>query len=233
MPTVLTEGRYASDWLKNYDPATSLEEVVIASGSGVVETGTVLGPTGSTRTAASAAKVGGNTGNGTLTLDATTPVLVGAKAGVYSARLVTAATNGGTFRVEDPDGNVIGDVAVGGTFSDDIKFATADGSTDFAVGDGFDITVSAASSVGPKLKPVAVSDDTYRSARAIFAWGEGHATKVDATSADVTVVAVRRNATVVHQGLRYAADVDTAAERAVVHEALGALNPPILVREGA
>jgi hypothetical protein len=93
----------------------------------------------------SAAKAGGNTGNGTLTLDATAPAQSGAKVGVYTVRCIAAATNSGTFRVEDPDGFVLGDVAVGATFSDDIKFVIADGSADFAVGDGFDITVAAGS----------------------------------------------------------------------------------------
>lgn len=92
--------------------------------------------------AASAAKSGGNTGGGTLTLDATTPVLAGAKVGVYTVRCIAAATDSGTFRVTDPDGFVIGDVAVGATFANDIKFAIADGAPDFVVGDGFDITVS-------------------------------------------------------------------------------------------
>ncbi|RAI01108.1 head decoration protein [Acuticoccus sediminis] len=56
---------------------------------------------------------------------------------------------------------------------------------------------------------------------------------VDATSADATAVIIARDAIVVHQGLLYGADVDTAPERAAIHTALGALNPPILVREGA
>lgn len=136
MATLLTEGRYASDWLKNYDPTRSLEEVVIASGAGVVVTGTVLG-----KITASGKYV---------------PVTV-------------AATDG----------------------------------------------------------------SSHDEAAAIFAWGDGHAQKVDATSADVTVVAVVREATVVHQGLKYGADVDASAERAAVHAALGAINGPILVREGA
>lgn len=93
--------------------------------------------------AVSAAKSGGNTGGGSLTLDVTTPVLAGAKVGVYTVRCITAATDSGTFRVTDPDGFVIGDVAVGATFANDIKFAIADGAPDFVVGDGFDITVSA------------------------------------------------------------------------------------------
>lgn len=85
------------------------------------------------------------TGNGAITMDATTPIRPGAKVGAYAATCITAAANGGTFRVEDPDGNVLGDVAVGATFDDDIKFVIADGATDFIVGDKFTITVAAGS----------------------------------------------------------------------------------------
>jgi len=92
-----------------------------------------------------AAKSGGNTGNGVFTIDATTPKLAGAKVGVYTVRCIAAATNSGTFRVTDPNGLVLGDVAVGATFADRIKFAIADGSTDFIVGDGFDVTIAAGS----------------------------------------------------------------------------------------
>lgn len=96
-----------------------------------------------TKTAAAAAKAGGNAANtGAITMDATTPVLTGAKPGVYTIRCIAAAANSGTFRVEDPDGFVKGDVAVGATFSDDIKFSIADGSQDFIVGEGFDVTVA-------------------------------------------------------------------------------------------
>lgn len=106
--------------------------------------GSVLGKV-TVGAASSAAKSGGNAGNGTLTLDGTTPVLAGAKVGVYTVRCIAAATDGGTFRVEDPEGFVLGDVAVAATFSDDIKFVIEDGSADFIVGDGFDITVAAGS----------------------------------------------------------------------------------------
>lgn len=85
------------------------------------------------------------TGNGTITMDASTPVLSGAKVGNYVATCIAAATNGGTFRVEDPDGFVLGDVAVGATFSDDIKFVINDGATDFVVGDKFTIAIAAGS----------------------------------------------------------------------------------------
>jgi|GEM_PF-347491 len=109
--------------------------------------GTVLGKI-SVGAASSAAKSGGNTGTGTLTMDVTTPVRAGAKVGVYTVRFVEAAANNGTFRVTDPDGFDIGEVVMAGgagAFDNDIKFAVADGGTDFIVGDGFDITVAAGS----------------------------------------------------------------------------------------
>jgi hypothetical protein len=101
-----------------------------------------LGSAANTAVGTAAAPVAVGTGNGVMTLDATTPVLAGAKNGSYVVTCVTAATNGGTFLVEDPDGYVLGDVAVGATFADDIKFVIADGSTDFIVGDKFTIAVT-------------------------------------------------------------------------------------------
>jgi len=79
-----------------------------------------------------------------------------------------------------------------------------------------------------KYKPVTVaaSDGSQNAAGILL-------NPVDATSSDVPAVIIAREAIVVHQGLKYGADVDTSAERLAVHNALRALNPPILVREGA
>ncbi len=109
--------------------------------SGILAIGTLLGKI-LLGTASSAAKSGGNTGQGTLTLDGTTPILANAKAGIYTVRCIAAASGGGTFRVTDPFGHVLGDVAVGATFANQIKFVIADGDPDFIVGDGFDITIA-------------------------------------------------------------------------------------------
>lgn len=133
--------RVADCVVHEVSPAWSRERATLLANSGAVVVGTVLGRI-LVGAAAAAAKAGGNTGNGTFTLDATTPVLAGARPGVYTVRCITAAANGGTFRIEDPDGQVMGDVAVGGTFSDDLKFVIADGATDFIVGDGWDVTVA-------------------------------------------------------------------------------------------
>ena len=126
-----------------------INPVTILSGIGAVVKNTVLGKI-LLGAASSAAKAGGNTGDGALTLDNSTPILAKAKAGVYTVRCIAAATDGGTFRVTDPDGNVLGDVAVGATFANKVKFSIADGATDFVVGDGFDITIAEGSK---KYKP--------------------------------------------------------------------------------
>lgn len=155
--------------------------VTIDSGAGVLAKGTVLGKI-TKGAASSAAKSGGNAANtGTLTLDATTPILAGAIAGVYTVRCITAATNGGIFRVTDPNGNVLGDVAVAATFSNQIKFSISDGTQDFIVGEGFDVTIAAGS--GNYTAYDNDNVDGSEAAAAILA------EDVDATSADVNAIA--------------------------------------------
>jgi len=137
-----TQSQNGSDLFAGDFPRV-VKPVTIAAGQDLAA-GTVLGKI-TKGAATSVAKTGGNTGTGSLTLDSTTPIIANAQAGGYTAKCITAATNGGIFRVTDPKGNVLGDVAVGSTFSDQIKFALADGETDFVVGDGFDITIAAGS----------------------------------------------------------------------------------------
>lgn len=105
-------------------------------------------------------EAGANTGNGTLTLDATTPILAGAKAGVYTATVVRAAiaAPGTTPAVaaqkaivefKDPDGKLLEviDLATtpGNAIANQLKFAILEGNTPFAAGDGFKVTVAAGS----------------------------------------------------------------------------------------
>lgn len=198
---VLSEARHAGEFiLSEADGKRSRDAITIQSGQGVFSPGAVLAMIAA-GSAASAAKSGGNTGNGALTLDATTPVQDGALPGIYTVRCITAAVNGGTFRVENPDGDVIGDVAVGATFNDDIKFAIADGATDFIVGDGFDITVN----------PVAgkyVKASATQKAEAIAIYGG------DATSADVKVAGIVRDAEVNGNCLVYDTSIDDATKTA-------------------
>ena len=299
--TTLTEGTHAGEFIvSECDEGTlSRDTVTIVSGSGVITAGMVLGKiTAGGTSAASAAKSGGNTGNGALTLDATTPVLpeavagvylvraianafdgaiaaaagntgdgtaamhttetaAGVVAGVYKAVFVEAATDFGRFVVEDPAGVVIGQGVVGtlfdgvvkftisdgatdflagdafnitvtavvaadsgvfsvtspsgaalgnytiggSAFASHIKFAIADGSTDFIVGDGFDVTVTAADA--GKYKPYD-DDNTDGSDTALaIAYAE-----VDATSADVSCVVISRMAEVKLSALQWASTND-------------------------
>ena len=80
-----------------------------------------------------------NVGNGTIGAVTATSA---AKKGEYRLVVIQAATNAGAFLVTDPDGLPIGAGTVGTAFSrGGLSFTLADGSTDFAVGDEFAITV--------------------------------------------------------------------------------------------
>lgn len=137
----------------------------------ILPRGTVLGQI-ALGAASSAAKSGGNTGNGTLVLDATTPILANALAGIYTVRCTVAGTNAATFLVIDPKGVSLGTASLSGsggtlTFSDRIKFVITDGSTDFIVGDGFDVTIAAGT--GKYIPSVVTAVDGSQNPVAILA----------------------------------------------------------------
>lgn len=142
--------------------------------------------------AAAAAKAGGNTGNGTFVLDAAAPIGARAKTGTYTLRCVVAAANGGTFRLKDPDGYVLGEVAIvagaGGTaiVNEHIRGVLTDGANDFVVGDGFDVTIAAAPKVAgldrAKLA-AAASIDGSQVPNLVLAYD------VDATAGDIEAIA--------------------------------------------
>lgn len=91
---------------------------------------------------------GTNVGNGTV---GTLSVTGAPRSGAYKLTLITTVTHGGVFRLTDPDGNVISNAvtmtpgAGAATVINiaGIQFTITDGSTDFAVGDSFTITVPA------------------------------------------------------------------------------------------
>ncbi|MCK9985684.1 MAG: hypothetical protein AzoDbin1_02156 [Azoarcus sp.] len=205
---MLTEQKRAGEFLiAEGNGSISREKVVVASGSGALVPGTVLGKV----TLGAATVVFAGTGNGALSMDATTPILAGALAGDYIATCVTAAANGGTFRVEDPNGNVLGDVAVGATFADDLKFVISDGATDFIVGDKFTITVAAGSG---KYVPYADAATNGSGAAAGILYAE-----VDATLADASAVIIARHAEVdeaLLTGINAAGKADLAALQIIV-----------------
>lgn len=208
--TSFSEGRHPGEFVMSEAGGfRSREKGIIVAGSGILPPGTIIGLV-SIGAASVAAKSGGNTGDGTLTMDATTPLLAGAIAGVWTVRCITAAANSGTFRVEDPNGIVRGDVVVGAAFADGIKFVIADaGSDDFIVGDGFDITVAVGSKkYAPSPDQIVQAIAGAEKASAITLYG------VDATDVDVEVAIFARDAEVNRSKLTYASSVDDATKRA-------------------
>jgi hypothetical protein len=120
---------------------------------------------------------GTNTGNGTCT------GIAGGKSvkpGVYTLTCIAAATDAGSFSVSAPDGARLNDASVGAAYSgEQINFTINDGSTDFAVGDTFTITVAAGSG-----KVVPLDPDATNGAQT-FA-GILFSQDIDAGSADVS-----------------------------------------------
>lgn len=97
------------------------------------------------------------TGNGTVTAASVQAGDFVPKSGNWTLRCVVAATNGGTFRLEDPDGQIVvaGLVLTAGSGGANpfkaggLAFTINDGSTDFAVGDTFTLPVTAVNKMEP------------------------------------------------------------------------------------
>ena len=125
------------------EPPVRQRAITLAAGqnaAGVpLPRGTLLGRSTNGAPPRPSNRPGPNTGTGTLTPDATTPVLAAGQNGTYQV-VFTAAT---AYTVTDPFGAQVGTGAVGTAFANQIKFNTAAGGTAFVAGDGFAITVEA------------------------------------------------------------------------------------------
>ncbi|ACL57429.1 head decoration protein [Methylobacterium nodulans] len=207
-----TEGRHTAEFLKSEaEGYRSRENITVASGSGVLMPGTVLGRI--TSGAATAAAKAGNAGNGTISA-VTTGTNV--QPGVYRVEF-TAATK---FVVVDPDGEEVGQGSTGVAFAGPLGFTITAGGTPFASGDGFDITIAAGSG---KYVPtdLAAVNGSAQAAAVLY-----H--RVDATSVDVLAAAIARDAEVYGARLVYHASVDQPGEVAAKVAELKALG--IIVR---
>jgi hypothetical protein len=199
------------DMLKHeYLPAYCREAVTILSGQNL-KIGAILGKVtvGSVTGAAAA----GNTGNGTIgSLSAGT----GAKNGVYKAVIIEPGTNLGTFKVEDPDGVMIGTGVVGTAFAGAVNFTIADGSTDFVAGDSFNITV-ALGTEKHKASPHTAADGSEVVQGVLLE-------DCDASGGDKTAIMLRRGPAIVNKDqLVYDASVDDATKKATKRAGLLAL----------
>ena len=119
-----------------------------AGRSAALERYTVMGE--SLVAAGSVTPDGGNTGDGTVTGFALavgpTPLV-----GDYNLECTFAVANGGVFKLEDPNGNLVADnitLRVGAGLATTViaaglTFVITDGATDFAAGDKFALAISA------------------------------------------------------------------------------------------
>lgn len=154
-------------------------------GTYTVDTSQTASSTTVTATSASVA-AGSNTGNGVM---GAITVSNDAKPGDHILKITKAGTNVGDFQVVDPDGYMVGNGTVAVAFAGGgLAFTLADGSTDFAVGDTFTITVAAGS--GNYAMHDAAGIDGRNSAVAILF------DAVDATLASVDGVGITRAAEV-------------------------------------
>lgn len=185
---MLTEKLHAGEFLVSEgEGSISREKVTVLSGQNLGACAVIGALTKAGLTSAFA-----GTGNGTI---GTLTKAAGAKAGAYKIVCIEPAANGGTWMIEDPDGNEVGTAQTGSAFSGVIGFTIADGATDFVAGDTFTVTVAAGS-----LKVVAV-DPAGTDGREIaygILWDA-----VDASTADKPGVAIVRNAEVNEDRLDY------------------------------
>ncbi len=104
-----------------------------------------------------AAADGGNTGDGTVTVTSVAAGQVIPIVGAYVLECTTAVTNGGIFKLVDPNGAIVatGLVMTAGAGAATVfevaglLFTVTDGTTNFIVGDKFTLTVAASGKIVP------------------------------------------------------------------------------------
>jgi hypothetical protein len=182
---VQAEGNYLNDLLKwELENLQSREKVTVLSGQNLIM-GEVVGKI--TKSIPTTGTAGTNTGGGTCT-----SVSGGAKTkiGKYMLVCTATATNGGTFRVVDPEGYMLPNAVVGTAYNhEQIKFILNDGTPDFVVNDSFIIEVME----GPgKVK--AIDFAAVDGSQDAFGFMIG---SCDASQADTEGVAIVRDAQIV------------------------------------
>jgi hypothetical protein len=157
--TVFTEAPRTGEHVVREPYGTDRRSVVTVLSGQNLGAGAIIGSVLSGTIASAVKASGANTGTGTCVVDGTTPIQPRAKLGTYTLRFTTT-TN---IRLEDPDGKVLGDYAIGGsngnsvTITEQIKVAVTQASTTFAAGDGFDVTISAITEKVAEYNPTATN----------------------------------------------------------------------------
>lgn len=207
---IKTEGVHAGEFLlSESNGERSRANITISAGSGFIAAGTLLALLTAANALTPTAQAG-NIGNGTVGSAVVTSAAI---TGTYVIEITATAANGGSFEVTNPQGAVVGAGTVGAAFTGGgITFTLADGSTDFAVGDGFNLAVKAGLGEYTPYDDDG-TDDGRRTASAILYGG------VDATVDDVIAAAIVRDAEVIERlltGLDAAGQADLAALGIVV-----------------
>jgi hypothetical protein len=188
MATVFTEGRHAGEFILSEASGKRSREAVVIAAEQTIAAGAVL--------ALLAQEAGlriddaaddGNTGDGTLDM-ADPAVSAKVKHGTYTV-IFTGATS---FKVEDPDGKEIGTGATGAAFNKEVKFTITAGTTPFAAGDRFYISVIAESPADYEavaFDPTASDGSEKAAAIAIYpaTTGSGETVKIAALVRDAEV----------------------------------------------
>lgn len=208
--SIKTEGVHAGEFLlSEANGERSRENIIITAGSGILRAGTLLAKLTAANALTPTAH-GGNTGNGTV---GSASVTSAATTGTYELEITEAAANGGAFEVTDPNGRVVGTGAVGVAFTGGgITFTLADGSTDFAVGDGFNLAVKAGLGEYTPYDDDGTDDGRRVASAVLYA-------SVDATDTDIEAAAIVRDAEVIERlltGLDTNGKADLAAQGIVV-----------------
>jgi hypothetical protein len=175
----------------------AFESFTLLAGDGEarsIELGTPLGKitAGGTVSAAQAANAG-NTGGGTLTL-ANPAFTATAKLGVYQITCTTGGADGTSkFRVEDPDGVVVGTATGGAAFNKAIKFTIAHATANFVEGDGFTVTLTQAAGADDG-KIIAWDPAATDGSEVIWGFAANAVTAADGIDNEVGGIAIRRQA---------------------------------------
>ena len=172
---------YTPDNLRAGDYPMVTDNIIVASGAGVLPRGRVLGRINVGTVPSTGTLVAGGAADGTCTVVTGGPDTIG---GIYTLVCIAAATNGGTFELRSPLGIVLQTVAITGGAGGTAQFTTdqlnaliTDGANDFDLADYFTVTIPAGS--GKYQSVILAAVDGSAAARCVLLEA------IDASAADV------------------------------------------------
>lgn len=203
--TILTEGQHTGEFLVSEAPGARSRETLTIGRSQTLVAGQVVAliPTDTGAVTVGAPAFTG-TGDGTCTR-ANPAYGAGVQEGTYIVRLLEGVAQGGNFQVIRPDGTIDGIAVVGTGYDGQIKFALADGNTDFSDDAEFTLAVAIANATNASTYVAYNQDGTDGSAIAAAVLWEAVTT---GASADGAAVAIVRDAEVNGAELVWPSDIE-------------------------